>query len=83
MSACSSYFFRSCADHVRHFPDINVRAERSARPSRPVRRNATNPAEPLAPFNGAAAFFIARRRAGNTRRAFVKEPIEKQANRHH
>jgi hypothetical protein len=48
-----------------------------------MRRNATNQAEPPAPFTGAAAFFIARRRAGNMPRALVKEPIEKQANRHH
>jgi hypothetical protein len=48
-----------------------------------MKRNATTQVEPLAPFTGAAAFLIARRRPGETPRAFAKEPIEKQVNRHH
>jgi hypothetical protein len=50
-----------------------------------MRRNATTQVEPLAPFNGAAAFLIARGFTAlpATPRALVKEPIEKPRNRHH
>jgi hypothetical protein len=73
MSACSYYFFRSCAqDHVHVFAD-----------TRAVTRNATTEVEPLAPFAGAAAFLIARSRWCRSPRASVKEPIEDQANRHY
>jgi len=48
-----------------------------------VKRNAMTEAEPLAPFAGAAAFFIARSSLRRFQRTFVKEPIEDQANRHY
>jgi hypothetical protein len=47
-----------------------------------MRRNAIAEGEPLVPYAGAAAFLIARSRLSARPRAFVKEPIENQANRH-
>jgi hypothetical protein len=50
-----------------------------------MRRNVTTQVEPLAPFNGAAAFLIARGFIALLAppRALAKEPIEKPRNRHH
>jgi hypothetical protein len=85
MSACSPHIFRSCArrHHVRHTLDIHA-SIRDVRAARLIRRNATTLVEPLAPFTGAAAFLIARGFFPfAATRVLVKEPIEKQANRHH
>jgi hypothetical protein len=77
MSACSHTFFRSCAAG-RRFIAVDSTAMR-----RVTRRNAMTEVEPLAPFAGAAAFFIARSSLRRSQRTFVKEPIEDQANRHY
>ncbi|CAH2942126.1 MAG: hypothetical protein PPHERAN_5477 [uncultured Paraburkholderia sp.] len=75
MSVCPPQIFRRCAR-----PDGRV--GRGIRSVEIVRRNANTVGEPLAPYDGAAAFLIARSRSFTRHALSAKEPIEDQANRH-